>query len=105
MIGPIRLVAVLGVALAFRRRIENGRESLGAGLVLPIGYLVRRGFPRGLGGMLGLSMIGAGPTLALVLETRSLWERGREGWAVGGLTLGVLEVAGGLLWFWPALAP
>lgn len=54
--------------------------------------------------MLGLSMIGAGPTLALVLGLRSLWRQDRDAWAVGGVALGALEVVGSLLWFWPAVA-
>jgi hypothetical protein len=45
MIDAIHLFAVLGVAFAFGRQIENGRESLGAGLVLPVGQLIRRLFP------------------------------------------------------------
>lgn len=45
MLELVHVFALLGIAFAFGRRIETGRESLGAGLVLPIGYVIRRAFP------------------------------------------------------------
>lgn len=52
--------------------------------------------------MLGQGMLGAGPTMTATLGIRTAMDPHLRRWGLAGLIVGVVELALGWFWLWPA---
>ncbi|MEZ5965573.1 MAG: hypothetical protein R3F56_17190 [Planctomycetota bacterium] len=51
--------------------------------------------------MLGQGMLGAGPTMTLIVATRTSWDPHLRRWGMVGLALAAAELVVAWFWLWP----